>query len=80
MTTLGALEKRIERLEAQHPSWAGYPTLAPPSGAFLRVVLGMLVESGVFALPPPDTPGPWRDACQVLLGLDDPSAACDGDE
>ena len=78
MTTLGALEKRIERLEARHPSWAGYPNLEPPTSAFLRVVLGILVESGVF-VPPPDATGPWRDACLMLRGLDDPSAERDAD-
>lgn len=81
MTTLGALEKRIERLEARHPRWAGYPTLAPPSGAFLRVVLGMLAESEVFMLPPtPDAPAPWHVLPNAVYEPDDPSVACDASE
>lgn len=71
--TLAAANRRLTRLEARRPGWCGYPRLAPPSVAFLRVVLGMLAESGALEPPSPGVPDRFCDVRHALYGLDDPS-------
>lgn len=75
--TLVAANRRLARLEARRPGWAGYPPLAPPSEAFLSQVLEMLAEAGALESPPSGARERWRDVRQALFGMDDLPAARD---